>query len=49
MYDYIQYLDWIGNCIQCGAPAYWNDEEQKTIFKHPEPGCLCIVEHEEDE
>jgi hypothetical protein len=35
------YNIWVGKCIECGANAYYNMEEDKTTFVKPAPDCLC--------
>lgn len=35
------YNTYMGDCIYCGASAYYNKEEDETTFIRPAPGCLC--------
>uniref|UniRef100_A0A6H2A2K3 Uncharacterized protein n=1 Tax=viral metagenome TaxID=1070528 RepID=A0A6H2A2K3_9ZZZZ len=42
-------MNHIGQCVYCGADAYINEEEDKVIWNHPAPGCLCELKPEYDE
>lgn len=37
---------YIGNCKYCGAPGYWNFDEEKVWFDNPDEGCICYIDDE---
>ena len=39
-------MKYLGECIFCGAAAFWNDEEQQVVFRRPAHDCLCMLETE---
>ncbi len=39
-----RYNEFVGNCIHCNAPAYWNDEELWLKFEDDGFDCLHELE-----
>ncbi len=38
----------LGNCIHCGAPCYYDPDEERFFAESEDPDCLCEVENQEE-